>query len=147
MKTSPKILWWTRNIYEIRHPIRISILSRITQLTYFYQTWIQKCSKTSTEVRYYQRGPRGGGTSRVVNPLMHWATSPSPTLRTYWWNHPKREEKTKIEEVRIRYFRRSQCVKISTIANNALHVSTSINRKRDTHAHQWSYHRMPKKLK
>lgn len=31
----------------------------------------------------YQRGPRGGGTSKAVNPLMHWAAAPSPTLRTY----------------------------------------------------------------
>ncbi|MFS7920996.1 hypothetical protein Hanom_Chr03g00231411 [Helianthus anomalus] len=29
----------------------------------------------------YQRGPRGGATSKAVKPLMHCATSPSPTLR------------------------------------------------------------------
>jgi hypothetical protein len=31
----------------------------------------------------YQRGPRGGGMSIAVNPLMHWAADPSPTFRIY----------------------------------------------------------------
>jgi hypothetical protein len=33
--------------------------------------------------RFYQRGPRGGGISIAVNPLMHWAACPSPTFRMY----------------------------------------------------------------
>lgn len=33
--------------------------------------------------RGYHKGPRGGGTSSAINPLMHWATGPSPTRRTY----------------------------------------------------------------
>lgn len=31
----------------------------------------------------YQRGPTGGGMSKDVNPLIHWAMNPSPTLRMY----------------------------------------------------------------
>ena len=31
----------------------------------------------------YQRGPRGGGISKAVKPLMHWAAEPWPTLRMY----------------------------------------------------------------
>lgn len=40
--------------------------------------------------RNYQSGPRGGGTSRAVNPLMHCAAAPSPTLRMYC-NHRSRQ--------------------------------------------------------
>lgn len=32
----------------------------------------------------YHRGPRGGGMSIAVKPLMHWAACPSPTFRIYW---------------------------------------------------------------
>lgn len=32
----------------------------------------------------YHKGPRGGGMSKGINPLMHWAASPSPTLRMYY---------------------------------------------------------------
>jgi len=35
----------------------------------------------------YQRGPRGGATSRAIKPLMHCATGPSPTFRTYCSHH------------------------------------------------------------
>uniref|UniRef100_A0A2P2K3F2 Uncharacterized protein MANES_13G068000 n=1 Tax=Rhizophora mucronata TaxID=61149 RepID=A0A2P2K3F2_RHIMU len=38
--------------------------------------------KTSPKIH---KGPRGAGTSKAVNPLMHWAETPSPTLRTYWF--------------------------------------------------------------
>lgn len=31
----------------------------------------------------YQRGPRGGGISIAVKPLMHWVAAPSPTFRIY----------------------------------------------------------------
>jgi len=34
----------------------------------------------------YHRGPRGGGTSRAMKPLMHWASGPSPTFSIYWRN-------------------------------------------------------------
>lgn len=34
----------------------------------------------------YHRGPRGGGTSKAVKPLMHWASGPSPTFSIYWRN-------------------------------------------------------------
>lgn len=45
------------------------------------------CDKNREKLRHgsskYHRGPRGGGTSNAVKPLMHWAAAPSPTLRTY----------------------------------------------------------------
>jgi hypothetical protein len=42
----------------------------------------KKHNGTSKEINY-QRGPRGGGMSMAVKPLMHWAAAPSPTFRTY----------------------------------------------------------------
>jgi len=39
--------------------------------------------KRFVENMMYQRGPRGGGISKAVKPLMHWAAEPWPTLRMY----------------------------------------------------------------
>lgn len=47
----------------------------------------------------YQIGPRGGGISIAVKPLMHWAAGPSPTLSMYWIkpNRELNEDKRKHE--------------------------------------------------
>ena len=42
---------------------------------------VKKYAESKRET--YHRGPRGGATSKAVNPLMHWAATPSPTSRTY----------------------------------------------------------------
>lgn len=50
-----------------------------------------KCHGASWRNFTYQRGPRGGGISIAVKPLMHWATGPSPTLSMYWINQTETE--------------------------------------------------------
>lgn len=54
--------------------------------------WLEKERKKKLccrviESKVYQRGPRGGATSRAIKPLMHCATGPSPTFRTYCSHH------------------------------------------------------------
>lgn len=149
MKTSPKILCYIRNIdkdnirvqsncasSDIIHLICMSITIQ-SMSGFILQIWIQKDSKTTTKARYYQRGPRGGGTSRAVNPLMHWATSPSPTLRTYWSNDPKKEK-----IVRKMYFTGHSTLKCPKFSKMQC---TFTNRRRKSNAHNWSCHSLPKK--
>lgn len=50
----------------------------------------------------YHIGPRGGGTSRAMNPLRHTSVMPSPVLKIYWKVHkPFLESKQKNSQVSI----------------------------------------------
>lgn len=78
MKTSPNILHCKRTISE----------NHLHQKHLMYRCW--RINGKLTWMELYQRGPRGGGMSIAIKPLMHWAVGPSPTFIMYWWHHPEK---------------------------------------------------------
>jgi hypothetical protein len=79
--------WWCKTIsvfLEKRHNRHVSLFCVL----------IPRISENIRRVLFYQRGPRGGGTSIAANPLMHWVASPSPIFRMYWATEIKSETKS-----------------------------------------------------
>ena len=51
--------------------------------------WCYKMLQVKIGRDEYHSGPRGGATSRAINPLRHCAAAPSPVLRIYCSTKPE----------------------------------------------------------